>query len=72
MIKREVANESPSLQPAPIEFAGQWAAWNKERTQIVAHGKDMAEVHRAAIATGHSNAVLQRVRHPNVLFIGAT
>lgn len=59
-------------RPAPVEFAGQWVAWNKERTQIVAHGTEMAAVHTAAVAAGHLNPILQRVRHPNIHFIGMT
>jgi hypothetical protein len=58
--------------PAPIEFAGQWIAWNRERNQIVAHGRDMASVHAAAVAQGHPNAILQRVRRPERSFIGPT
>ena len=64
--------DSDHPQPAPVEFAGQWVAWNKQRTQIVAHGADMAAVHAAAVAAGHSNPVLQRVRRPDVHFIGMT
>jgi hypothetical protein len=59
-------------KPAPIEYAGQWVAWNKERTEIVAHGAQMAAVHRAAIAAGHGDALLQRVRSPDTSFIGLT
>ena len=58
--------------PAPVDYAGQWVAWNKQRTQIVAHGTDMAKVHAAAVAAGHSNPIVQRVRHPDVHFIGMT
>lgn len=56
--------------PAPIEFAGQWVAWNRERTKIVAHGREMADVHRSAVAVGHKDAILQRVRRPDERFIG--
>jgi hypothetical protein len=56
--------------PAPVEFAGQWVAWDKARTEIVAHGQHLVEVHRAAIASGHPDAVLQRVRRPELSFIG--
>jgi len=58
--------------PAPVEFAGQWVAWNKQRTEIIAHGPEMARVHSAAVAAGHPDAVLQKVRRPDMLFIGAT
>ncbi len=57
--------------PAPVEYAGQWVAWNKQRTEIVAHGKHVAEVHDAAIAAGHPDAILQRVRQLGECFIGA-
>jgi hypothetical protein len=56
--------------PAPVEFAGQWVAWNRERTQIIAHGAEMAAVHQAAIDAGYPDAVLQRVRRPELRFIG--
>ena len=58
--------------PAPVEFARQWVAWNKDRTRIIAHGPQMAAVHEAAIAAGHPHAVLQRVRRPDLGFIGAS
>lgn len=57
-------------EPPPIEFAGQWIAWNKERTKIVSHGREMADVHRAALAAGYKDAILQRVRRPDERFIG--
>jgi hypothetical protein len=59
-------------RPAPAEFAGQRVAWNNERTMIVAHGPKMVAVNKAALAAGHPDAILQRVRHPNVCFIGTT
>ncbi len=66
------ASDSIHPPPAPIEFAGQWVAWNRERTEIVAHGPTMACVHAAAVAAGHANAVLQRVRRLDERFIGPT
>ena len=44
--------------PIPSEFAGQWIAWNQERTQIVAHGKDCHEVYDRAIARGCSRPIM--------------
>ena len=55
---------------APVELAGQWIAWDRARTKIVAQGKEMADVHRAAVAAGHADAILQRVRRPDQAFIG--
>ena len=57
--------------PAPVEFAGQWVAWNEGRTEIIAHGKALATVHEAAKAAGHLRPILQRVRSPHQGFIGA-
>jgi hypothetical protein len=57
-------------RPAPVEFAGQWVAWNRERDTIVAHGGNAAEVRAAAIAAGHPHAVFQKVRKANRAFIG--
>jgi hypothetical protein len=56
---------------APVEYAGQWVAWNRERTDIIAHGKNLSEVHAAAVRAGHLDAILQKVRRPDASFIGA-
>ena len=72
MPKRNIISDPRVPKPAPVEFAGQWVAWNKQRTEIVAHGKKMADVRAAAIAAGHPDSILQRVRRPDVIFIGAT
>jgi hypothetical protein len=47
-------------QPTPLEYAGQWVAWNKERTSIVAHGTSFGEVRAAAIAAGCPEPLMQR------------
>ena len=72
MPKLEVINDLRHPGPAPVEFAGQWVAWDKRQTKIVAHGMKMAEVHSAAIAAGHPDCVLQKVRRPGLRFIGTT
>jgi hypothetical protein len=64
-------SKKPVFPPPPVEFAGQWVAWDKSRTTIVAHGHELAAVHRAAIEAGHPNAIMQHVRQPGVAFIGA-
>jgi hypothetical protein len=71
MPKSSIVSNVRHPKPAPVEFAGKWVAWNKQRTEIVAHGNEMAAVHAAAIAAGHADAILQRVRQPTVSFIGA-
>jgi hypothetical protein len=72
MITRVSTSDFGHPPPAPVEFAGQWVAWNKLRTQIVAHGTTMASVHAAATAAGYADVILQRVRRPDVHFIGPT
>ena len=68
----EVIHDPRRPQPAPVEYAGQWVAWNKARTQIVAHGKNLSDVHHDAAAAGHLDAIFQKVRRPDSIFIGAT
>jgi hypothetical protein len=47
--------------PVPLELAGQWIAWSKDRMEIVAHGAAFGEVRARAIAAGHSEPLMQRV-----------
>ena len=62
MTLEEVRNRFPDRpQPAPMAFAGQWVAWNKDRTEIVAHGAVFGEVRARAIAAGCREPLLQRV-----------
>jgi len=67
----EFVYDSPRPKPAPVEYAGQWVAWNKRRTEIVAYGKELGKVQAAAAAAGHADAILQKVRRPDRIFIGA-
>jgi hypothetical protein len=64
-------NEPRRRQPAPVQFAGQWVAWNDDRTEILAHGEDSETVWLAAIASGARNPLLEKVRRPGISFIGA-
>lgn len=48
-------------EPPPAEYAGQWIAWNEQRTKIIAHGDDLVSVHGQAVALGCANPVLQRL-----------
>lgn len=57
-------------KPAPVEYAGQWVAWNHARTEIVAHGRDVASVSEAADRAGHPDAILQKLRPLHATFIG--
>lgn len=57
-------------KPAPSEFAGQWVAWNQERTEIIAHAPDFATAWKTAREAGFPDAILQRVRRPDERLIG--
>jgi hypothetical protein len=48
-------------QPAPVEYAGQWVAWDKTRANIVAHGKKFSEVHADAVRAGCDEPLMQKV-----------
>jgi hypothetical protein len=48
-------------EPAPLDLAGQWVAWNKDRSQILAHGAKFDEVRAEAIAAGCQEPLMQRV-----------
>jgi hypothetical protein len=56
-------------RPAPVEYAGQWVAWNEDRTEIIAHGTDVAAVREAAIAAGHPMALLEKVHRPDRIHV---
>ena len=52
-----------------MEYAGQWVAWNKAQTEIVAHGPTFKEVYTSANAAGHADAIYESVHRPGI-FIG--
>ena len=63
-IRRELLNDPSRPPAAPSEYSGQWVAWDEDRRSIVAHGKNMAEVHQATIVAGHPDCVMQKVPLP--------
>jgi hypothetical protein len=69
MTLEQFANKYPSRpRPIPVQYAGQWIAWDANRQQVVAHGWEFSKVRTAAIAAGHTEPILQKV--PRGLFIG--
>ena len=68
----EVLNAPGRPKPAPYEYSGEWVAWTKDRSTIIAHGKQVSEVREAAVAAGHPDCVLQKVPEANIIFIGAS
>lgn len=67
-LKQFAARFPDRAPPVPLEFAGEWIAWNQECTKIVAHGREMSEVRNSAIAEGFASPVLQKV--PRAPFVG--
>jgi len=55
-------------RPVAAELAGQWIAWNDDRSQVLAHGSDLSEVRRQAAEHGCACPVLQKV--PRAPFVG--
>ena len=47
--------------PVPLEYAGQWIAWNEECTEILACGGDFTEVHDQAVLGGCARPVFHKI-----------
>jgi len=61
MTVKEFLARFPGQTLIPAEYAGQWIAWNEDRTQIVAHGADYSGVYQQAIDLGCARPVLHKV-----------
>ncbi len=59
--------DRPTL--VPLEYAGQWLAWNEDCTEILAHGDSLSEVHDQAVQFGCLRPVLQKI--PRGPFVGS-
>lgn len=65
----------PRRQVPPIvprQYAGQWIAWDRRQTKIVASGRSLAEAIRRAAAAGESDPVLAKAPKANVRFVGGS
>jgi Family of unknown function (DUF5678) len=54
----------------PRKFAGQWIAWNRARTAIVASGRTFDDARRAAEAAGEAQPILAKAPQVDVRFLG--
>jgi hypothetical protein len=72
MPSRKSVERPNRRKPAPPEYAGQWVAWDRQQTEIVAHGSQSKYVLDAARAAGHAAPVMQKVPTLGSYFIGAT
>jgi hypothetical protein len=58
------------MQVVPIEYAGQWIAWNQGGTCIVGSGDTLAEAANAAQVAGEQQPIFAKVPKANVRFVG--
>jgi hypothetical protein len=56
----------------PRRYAGQWIAWDRRQTKIIAAGRSFAEAKERAIAAGEPAPVLAKVPKANVRFVGGS
>ena len=63
----ESKTESPIV---PLEYAGKWIAWNHEGTRIIASGRTVEEVVKAAAATGEADPMFAKVPRADARFVG--
>ena len=55
-----MTTEDRPVPVVPRKFAGQWIAWNRARTAIVASGRTLDDARRAAEAAGESAPILAK------------
>jgi Family of unknown function (DUF5678) len=59
-----------SVPTVPKKFAGQWIAWNRDRTAIIASGRTFDDARRAAEAAGEKKPILAKAPRADVRFLG--
>jgi hypothetical protein len=65
-----MAAASQNLPTVPKQFAGQWIAWNRDQTSIVASGRTMDDARRGAEAAGEPRPILAKAPRADVRFLG--
>jgi hypothetical protein len=58
------------IPTVPKKYAGQWIAWNRARTEIVASGRTLDDARLAAEAAGESAPILAKAPRADVRFLG--
>jgi hypothetical protein len=61
---------NPSIPVVPKKFAGQWIAWNRDRTTIIASGRTFEDARREAERRGETAPILAKAPAANVRFLG--
>ena len=64
------SDSTTPITVVPIEYAGQWIAWDQTGTRIVASGRTIEEALRAAEAAGEKEPVLAKAPKAGVHFVG--
>lgn len=65
-----MTTEDRPAPTVPKKYAGQWVAWNRARTAIVASGRTLEDARRAANAMGESAPILAKAPRADVRFLG--
>ena len=66
-----MAQVNPKEPPVvPRDYAGQWIAWDRRQTKIVACGRTFAEAKERAVAVGESDPVMAKAPKADVRFVG--
>jgi len=60
---------SPTIV-VPIEYAGQWIAWNREKMRIFGSGATLEDAVRAAEEARETQPSFAKVPKANVRFVG--
>lgn len=51
----------PGRTLIPADYAGQWIAWNEDRSEIMAHGTDFTDVYQQAVNSGCERPVMHKI-----------
>jgi hypothetical protein len=65
-----MATQDSAAPVVPKKYAGQWIAWDRARTTIVASGRTFDDARRAAEAAGESAPILAKAPRADVRFLG--
>ena len=54
----------------PKQFAGQWIAWDRRQSRIVATGRTFQDARNAALEAGETDPLLAKAPPSDVRFVG--
>ena len=65
-------DQPPVKKPprVPRQYCGQWIAWNREHSRIVASGPTLQSALEAAIASGELQPLLTKAPDARTRFVG--